>query len=196
MRSHIPPTSSPEFKQKDKVPANPKRKKKCQMTSLPSVFQFGSDQQWHFAEHKKEKGPLNPLRISPRFLVRGLAGCSRQRREDPGGLILWSFFLVVLGYMVCNVLVGGRFPPLRPYVPGRSCPPLALVGSVRSFSLQYVRRIFIYIYNTVLLLHFVIEGYTKEKLHTIQTDFKPPTPSLSQGCCQFWIFLEFLFCSY
>lgn len=36
VRSHIPPTSSPEFKKKDKGPANPKRKKKCQMTSPPS----------------------------------------------------------------------------------------------------------------------------------------------------------------
>lgn len=53
--------------------------------------------------------------------------------------------------------------------------------------------IYIYIYNTVLLLHFVIEGCTKEKLHTIQKDFKPPTPSLSQGCCQFWIFLKVSF---
>lgn len=35
---------------------------------LPSVFQLGSDQQWHFRRAQK-KGPLNPLRISPRFLV-------------------------------------------------------------------------------------------------------------------------------
>lgn len=72
------------------------------MTSLPSVFQLGSDQQWHFRRAEK-KGTLEPFKDFPAFLVRGLAGC-RQRREDPGCLILWYFFLVVLGYMACNVL--------------------------------------------------------------------------------------------
>lgn len=43
--------------------------------------------------------------------------------------------------------------------------------SVRSFSLQYVRCIFIYIYNTVLLLHFVIEArerYKRKAAHNIE----------------------------
>lgn len=61
--------TSPEFKKKDKGPANPKREKKCQMTSLPSVFQLGSDQQWHFAEQKQKKGTLEPFKDFPAFLV-------------------------------------------------------------------------------------------------------------------------------
>lgn len=135
------------LRKRTKVQPIPSERKKCQMTSPPS-FNLVVISNGIFAEHKK-KGPLNPLRISPRFLVRGLAGC-RQRREDPGSLILWFFFPVVLGYMAYNV-TGGMFPPLRPYVPGRSCPPLALVESVRSFSLQYVRYIYIYIqYSTVI----------------------------------------------
>lgn len=66
VRTYLLPTT-PEFKQKDKGPANPKRKKKCQMTSPPS-FNLVVISNGIFAEHKKE-GPLNPLRISPRFLV-------------------------------------------------------------------------------------------------------------------------------
>lgn len=57
-------------------------------------------------------------------------------------------------------------------------PRSPLVESVRSFSLQYVRCIFIYIYNTVLLLHFVIEprgrykrkaAHNTERLQTANT---------------------------
>lgn len=150
------------------------------MTSLLSVFQLGSDQQWHFAENKK-KGTLEPFKDFPAFF--GAWTCRLlQTKGDPGSLILWSSFPGRT--WVYGVQRFRRFPPLvltveYLLVSGRSWPSLAPVESVRSFSLQYVRCIFIYIYNTVLLLHFVIEGYTKEKLHTMQTDFKPPTPSLS-----------------
>lgn len=58
-----------------------------------------------------KKETLEPFEDFPAFLVRRLAGC-RQRREDPGGLILGSFFLVVLGYMACNL--SSRFPSLCP----------------------------------------------------------------------------------
>lgn len=37
----------------------------------------------------QKKGPLNPLRISPRFLVRGLAGC--RQRGIPAALFCGRF---------------------------------------------------------------------------------------------------------
>lgn len=101
-----------------------------------------------FAEHKKE-GPLNPLRISPRFLVDlQVAGKGGSRQpyfvvvfpgrpwvygvQGSGGFLL--FVLVTLSSSkVGTVGDHGLRPPLWNFV--------------RSFSLQYVRCIFIYIYT-------------------------------------------------
>lgn len=93
VRTYLLPTS-PEFKKKDKGPANPKRKKKVP-NDLPSVFQLGSDQQWHFAEYKKKR-TLEPFEDFPAFLVDLQVACL-QTKGDPGSLILWSFFLSCLG---------------------------------------------------------------------------------------------------
>lgn len=52
----------------------------------------------------KEEGTLEPFKDFPAFF--GAWACRLQTKGDPGGLILWSFFLVVLGYMACNVFRG------------------------------------------------------------------------------------------
>lgn len=109
------------------------------MTSLPSVFQLGSDQQWHFAEQKKRT--LEPFKDFPAFFG-GLAGCML---ADKGGSR--RPYPVVLGYMAYNVLeVSSSCPDCRisPSIwvimaPARPCGICTLI-------LVTICKVYIYIY--------------------------------------------------